>query len=248
MRRKLIVLASIIIIVALGSIVLFASSSNSLPLTSSSRIVISFDDVGYGNSVWETAYPVMEQYGFKGVAYCIVSKVNRADAISSLKLLAVKGWEIGSHTMTHADLATLSADKLLSEVLDSKIWLEDHIQTSVSSFAYPYSSYNPTVISLVAQYYKVARTNAWWAWQSTVWNNNSTYEIPSIAIANGNYAYNIPTAINMASASGKTVVLLFHRVMLAGDGPSITPERFAWCMKQISNSGIPVATIEELTN
>lgn len=247
MQRKL-MLPLLLSVTFLVTFISMASPSTNTLITSSSRIVITFDDVGNGNSVWETAYPILEQYGFKAVAYCIVQSVNRSTAITNLKMLVQNGWEIGSHTMTHPDLTALPGEKLLSEILDSKIWLEDHIQTSVSSFAYPYSSYNPSIINIVSQYYRVARTNSWWAWQSTIWNNTISYEIPSIAIANGNYAYNIPTAINMARASGKTVVLLFHTIVASrGDSTSITPDNLSWCIKQISESNIPVATIKELT-
>ena len=243
MQRRLllpILLSAIFLIIALPN-------TTSTITTTSSRIVITFDDVGKENYVWENAYPILQQYGFKAVAYCTVGSLN-ASMKTNLKMLVTKGWEIGSHSMTHPlDLTLLSGDKLLYEILNSKIGLEQDLGTSVTSFAYPHSTTNSSVINVIQQYYQNARTSSWWAWQSSVWNNSISYEIPSISIANSNYAYNIPTAINMAKASGKTVVLLFHKVVSAGDSASITPGNFSWCIQQISESKIPVAKIQELT-
>jgi peptidoglycan/xylan/chitin deacetylase (PgdA/CDA1 family) len=243
MQRRLllpILLSAIFLTVALPN-------TTSTITTTSSRIVITFDDVGKENYVWENAYPILQQYGFKAVAYCTVESLN-ASMITNLKMLVAKGWEIGSHSMTHPlDLTLLSGDKLLYEILNSKILLEQYFGTSVTSFAYPHSTTSSSVINVIQQYYHNARTSSWWAWQSSVWNNSISYEIPSISIANSNYAYNIPTAINMAKASGKTVVLLFHKVVSAGDSASITPGNFSWCIQQISESKIPVAKIQELT-
>ncbi len=242
MQRRLllpILLSAIFLIIALPN-------TTSTITTTSSRIVITFDDVGKENYVWENAYPILQQYGFKAVAYCTVGSLN-ASMKTNLKMLVTKGWEIGSHSMTHPlDLTLLSGDKLLYEILNSKILLEQDLGTSVTSFAYPHSPTTSSVIDVIQQYYHNARTSSWWAWQSSVWNNSISYEIPSITIANSNYAYNIPTAINMAKASGKTVVLLFHKVVSAGDSASITPGNFSWCIQQINESKIPVAKIQEL--
>lgn len=243
MQRRLVLP---IMLSAMFLIVVLPNITNTLT-TTSSRIVITFDDVGKVNPVWEIAYPILEQYGFKAVAYCTVESLN-ASMITNLKMLVTNGWEIGSHSMSHPlDLTLLSGDRLLYEVLNSKILLEQYLGTSVTSFAYPHSTDNSSVIDVVAQYYQNARTSSWWAWQSSVWNNSKSYEIPSITIAGSNYAYNIPTAINMAKASGKTVVLLFHTVVSIGDSESITPGNFTWCIQQISESGIPVARIQDLT-
>lgn len=248
MQRKLVLaILSIIILLSVIFLIILLPNASNTPAATSSRIVITFDDAGKENYVWENAYPILQQYGFKAVAYCTVGSLN-ASMKTNLKMLVTKGWEIGSHSMTHPlDLTLLSGDKLLYEILNSKISLEQDLGTSVTSFAYPHSTSNSSVIDVVAQYYRNARTSSWWAWQSSVWNNSISYEIPSITIANSNYAYNIPTAINMAKASGKTVVLLFHKVVSAGDSASITPGNFSWCIQQINESKIPVAKIQELT-
>lgn len=48
------------------------------------------------------------------------------------------GFEIGSHTVTHADLGTVSAEKARREIMESKAILEDRLGTRVRWFAYPF--------------------------------------------------------------------------------------------------------------
>jgi peptidoglycan/xylan/chitin deacetylase (PgdA/CDA1 family) len=50
--------------------------------------------------------------------------------------------EIGSHTNTHADLSTATAEAAYREMVSSKVALEDLLQESVDSFAYPKCCYS----------------------------------------------------------------------------------------------------------
>jgi peptidoglycan/xylan/chitin deacetylase (PgdA/CDA1 family) len=48
------------------------------------------------------------------------------------------GFEIGSHTVTHADLGSISAEQAAHEIIESKAVLEDRLGTRVRWFAYPF--------------------------------------------------------------------------------------------------------------
>jgi peptidoglycan/xylan/chitin deacetylase (PgdA/CDA1 family) len=100
-------------------------------------IVISFDD---GNlDVYQNAFPLMQKYGFTGVAY-IVANTLHADGYMNadqLKELAATGWEIGSHSMTHSDLRKYP-DQLVMESEQSRVLLQEAIGGQVRTFAYPY--------------------------------------------------------------------------------------------------------------
>jgi len=61
-----------------------------------------------------------------------------------LKQVATNAFiEIGSHTRTHADLESASADQALEEMASSKRDLEALLGREVSSFAYPFCRYSP---------------------------------------------------------------------------------------------------------
>lgn len=102
--------------------------------------IITFDD-GYLD-VFSNASPIMERLGFLGVVFLDVSKVEEGgDKILSweqIQILRKKGWEIGSHTMHHSNLDTLSREECEIEILESKRRIEEMLKEEVSIFAYPY--------------------------------------------------------------------------------------------------------------
>lgn len=59
--------------------------------------------------------------------------------------------EIGSHTMTHANLAKLDDAECLVELTESKQQLEQLTQQPVTSFAYPFGIYSARDIEIARQ-------------------------------------------------------------------------------------------------
>lgn len=112
-------------------------------------IVITFDD-GQA-SVYATAFPIMERYGFKGVVYAVGKYVDAETFMTTeqLKDLAAAGWEIGSHGMTHKDLTTLNLDGQHYEIFNSRELLSEKIGVPVTSFAYPWGAANDTSFTYV---------------------------------------------------------------------------------------------------
>ena len=62
--------------------------------------------------------------------------------IDQMKSLNSELVAIGSHTITHPDLATLNEQEALQELEQSKLTLESILNRSVDLFAFPYGSYN----------------------------------------------------------------------------------------------------------
>ncbi|MFC7990435.1 polysaccharide deacetylase family protein [Streptomyces pilosus] len=61
------------------------------------------------------------------------------------------GVEVGSHTVTHAQLDTLTAPRLRAELLDSKAVLEDALGHPVPHLAYPHGYNSPRVRAAAAR-------------------------------------------------------------------------------------------------
>ena len=59
------------------------------------------------------------------------------------------GWELDSHTLTHADLTTLGSDSLRNEVAGSRRRLRRIFHVPVHFFCYPSGRYNERVIAAV---------------------------------------------------------------------------------------------------
>jgi peptidoglycan/xylan/chitin deacetylase (PgdA/CDA1 family) len=68
-----------------------------------------------------------------------------------LRALAVTGMEIGAHSRTHRRLAQIERAELDSETIYCKKEIEDALGEQITSFSYPYGSYNPAVIESVRQ-------------------------------------------------------------------------------------------------
>lgn len=114
-------------------------------------VIISFDD---GNqSVFDAAYPMMRKYGYIGAAYIVANRLDVEGfmGVEDLQTLADSGWEIGSHSMSHLDLAQSHAD-VRREVLHSQLKLQDEVGVPIETFAYPFGQMDGFVASQTRSY------------------------------------------------------------------------------------------------
>ena len=65
--------------------------------------------------------------------------------------LHAAGFEIGSHSMTHANLETMPAHKVSEEIVRSRILLEILLNAPVLSFAYPFGILDARIKQMVAE-------------------------------------------------------------------------------------------------
>jgi peptidoglycan/xylan/chitin deacetylase (PgdA/CDA1 family) len=128
-------------------------------------VLLTFDD-GYADLA-EYALPVLRRYGFGAVVFVVTDLVGKTNAwdeargsgthrlmtADQIRYWATQGIEFGAHTRTHADLATLNADELAEEIVGSRDQLESTIGSTVTSFAYPYGSYNKAAHNCAAEAY-----------------------------------------------------------------------------------------------
>jgi peptidoglycan/xylan/chitin deacetylase (PgdA/CDA1 family) len=110
-------------------------------------IMITFDD-GY-RDVFYKAAPVLMKLRMQATAYVISDRVVWGDRMflspGLLRRLEHRGIEIGSHTVSHADLTQLSDRELLSELVGSRRSLERSLRHPVQWLAYPFGSYDGRV-------------------------------------------------------------------------------------------------------
>jgi peptidoglycan/xylan/chitin deacetylase (PgdA/CDA1 family) len=136
---------------------------------------ITLDD-GYENNL-RHALPILKRFGFTSTCYVVaehIGKSNTWDAphgIAQVPLMDAAqlqqwvdgGQEVGSHTLTHANLPTLSGAQQVQEVADSKSALEAAVKQTrgVRHFCYPYGLYDAiTVRAVQASGYRTATTTA----------------------------------------------------------------------------------------
>ncbi|MDC5153578.1 polysaccharide deacetylase family protein [Acinetobacter baumannii] len=132
-------------------------------------VAITFDD-GYLDNL-QNAYPILEKYQAKATIYVVVDRHDRDWSTykkahhnsgelarepklsdEQVRFLAKSGLvEIGSHTMTHANLDKLTDEECLQELGQSKQQLEQMIDQPVTSFAYPFGIYSQRDVELAKQ-------------------------------------------------------------------------------------------------
>ncbi|MBS4175050.1 polysaccharide deacetylase family protein [Bacillus sp. FJAT-49736] len=150
-------------------------------------IIITFDD-GFENNI--VAYYILkdlrdETFKPKATFFIIGSEIDENDFLSleQIKEISDSGIiSIQAHTMTHPffnDSETAGNIDLLKEIKDNKFLLEDITGKKVTAIAYPYGSYNNTVINEVKKYYDFAVTTK----QGIANTNDSHYELQRVRVS-----------------------------------------------------------------
>lgn len=112
---------------------------------------LTFDD-GYADFV-EHAVPVLARHGMTATLYVVAGLLGGVNAwddgprldlldADGVRAVAAAGHEVGSHTLTHADLRGADPATLRREVGDSRRVLEDLLQTEVRGFCYPWGHFD----------------------------------------------------------------------------------------------------------
>ncbi|MDD5644941.1 MAG: polysaccharide deacetylase family protein [bacterium] len=126
-------------------------------------VVLSFDD-GY-NDNYLNAVPVLREYGFSAIFFIATAYVGKSNlwdvrhkseeesmmGWDEIKRLCEQGFEIGSHTVTHADLTKLSREELIKELKVSKSVLEEKLNVEIMAVSYPFGHYNGEVMSIASE-------------------------------------------------------------------------------------------------
>jgi peptidoglycan/xylan/chitin deacetylase (PgdA/CDA1 family) len=133
-------------------------------------LVVTFDDAFL--SVFELAYPVLSALGLPATVFVVTDFADDGRPLQwpgiehwrsaydgelrgltwrQLEQLAGSGWEIGSHTCTHARLTQLSDEPLARELRESRAACEGALGRPCRSLAYPYSDFDTRVCGAAAE-------------------------------------------------------------------------------------------------
>ena len=123
-------------------------------------VIITLDD-GY-RSAYEVAYPVLKKYGFTATFFIYTDYVGvskNAVTWNQLKEMKADGFEVGSHTVTHADLTQqkegesfrVYQNRIEKELGDSKKIIDNKLNQDTTTFAFPFGRYNNTVLRICRQ-------------------------------------------------------------------------------------------------
>lgn len=152
---------------------------------------ITFDD-GYKNNLTQAA-PILLKYKFTATCYVVSDAVGRdnfwdqnagipSNTImnkSELREWSRLGLEIGCHTSTHPNLASLDYMDQKRDIAKSKNYLELILDKPVNQFCYPYGSYNRETITLVKELgFEMATTMI----RARVAKNENPFTLPRVPV------------------------------------------------------------------
>jgi peptidoglycan/xylan/chitin deacetylase (PgdA/CDA1 family) len=136
---------------------------NALP---DKTVVLTFDD-GYRDNL-EFAHPILDRYNAKATLYLVEDRFDRdwstakkahhdsGELMQEPKLtdaeveamLASGVWELGAHTLTHANLPATEPEQRADEVIEGRTALQQKFNQSIPSFAYPFGIYDTEDVRL----------------------------------------------------------------------------------------------------
>lgn len=199
-------------------------------------------DDGKESNYW--MYQKMKEYGFVGTAYIITRNIgsNGSLNLSQVKELQDYGWEVGSHTKTHAYLPFVSHEQMKSEVQESYDYLvENNLDKSkFLSFAYPGGNWNLSVINELSKYFKTAR-----AVQPELISTYAGGYSMSLTTLDGD-VNQIKNSLNKAKTNNEVVISIIHDV--CDSGCDMKTSDFYDLMNYLNNSDIEVTTMEGIMN
>lgn len=131
----------------------------------SKPVVITYDD-GFSDQL--IAYSLLKKYRMVATFYimpggelsgwCVGADRHSLDCgdsylnWSEIKAIGDSGLiEIGSHTVDHAQLNALNSEIKRSQIISSKVQIEQQIRREVVSFAYPYGTFDAEAINIVRE-------------------------------------------------------------------------------------------------
>ena len=126
-------------------------------------VVITFDDAFA--TVPNVAWPLLAERGLTATVFCVAGHLDGANDWASqhpsaprrrlagrteLAAIADAGGEIGSHGLTHAPLDSGDEHLLCRELSQSKAQLEDSLNVSVRTLAWPYGAFSSVAAELAS--------------------------------------------------------------------------------------------------
>lgn len=140
--------------ITLDELYAYLAEGKPLPLK---PVVLTFDD-GYRDT-YEAAFPILKRYGFASTLFISAEFVGERLTVAELKEMKAAGMAIMSHSLTHRELAPMTAKEQVQEIISSKQKLDSLLTQDSRYFSYPNGRYSPETLRLLKeQGFKLAVT------------------------------------------------------------------------------------------
>lgn len=211
-------------------------------------VSLNFDD-GWRN-IYTNGLPLMQKYGLTSTQYLnsqpVVDGYPDYMTYQMVKDFKAAGHELSWHTRTHADITTLSASQLDTELTIPAVFLTGTGTTvgDYKNFASPYGAYNPTSVAAVMQKYRSHRST------DVGYNGKSNFDITNIKVQNiesTTTPADVQNWVNQAIANKTWLVIVYHEVSTTPEDAqySVTPANLDAELNIVKQSGVTVKTMDK---
>lgn len=203
------------------------------------RPIVSFTFDDFPKSAIDNGARVLEAQNWRGTFYACAGLVGHDNhhgkhfEAADLVALEKSGHEIGGHTYSHQDLATVSLENALAEVQKNKSLLAEFgICSELSSFAFPYGSATAALKRELARKFNSLR------------GVNAGYHIDKADLNGlksiGVFSQNIPMILALIKSMETKpgwLTLFAHDICETPSSWGCTPEEFHTVVLAVKNSG-----------
>ena len=173
--------------------------------TLENKVAISFD-AAWGADKTEQIMEVLKEYNANATFFLVGFWVDKYSEVT--KKIALNGFEIGSHSTSHLDMAKIGESEVREDLEQSIETIKTVSGVTPTVFRPPYGSYNNTLISVASS---LGLTSVQWSIDTLDWKGLSAHEIVNrvdAKVTNGSIILCHNNADNVVEATKLIMVLL----------------------------------------
>lgn len=204
-------------------------------------VSLTFDDAF--TNFYHNALPLFDKYDMDGTIYLVSQDFNAQDYMTPTQLNALKayGFEMGSHSVTHAHLPQLSLEELRFELEESKRVIEERLGGKIEHFATPYGEYNDQVLKEIMKVYSSHRS-------VDVGYNGADFarqNIHSMSPTSATTVGEVLGWVDTAIANDAWLTITYHDIVNNGGKFTNTTAHLEAVLAGLSARGVAVMTVGE---
>lgn len=210
------------------------------PRADTGAVMFTFDDAV--DSQYDTAYPMLEERGWPGVAAVIPSRLNAPNRleVGELREMRDAGWDVSSHPHGAGRLPEQDPEALREEIADARTYLEQRgFQDGARHLFVPYNDLTGEAAAVIREEYETS-------W--TFGGNTNALPPTDLHVAsrtNGTDVQGVRRLVNLADQYNQLVVLMLHGVG-DGDNDDISEDDFASILDHVESRDVEVVTASDV--
>jgi peptidoglycan/xylan/chitin deacetylase (PgdA/CDA1 family) len=218
----------------------YVDSLRTTPRADRGAVVLTFDD--NGRSQYETAFPILREYGFPGAVAVIPDLVGNEGHIplDGMREMRAAGWEMASHPQRDRSLRAMSTERKRTVLQETKRWLVDEGFGRGAQFVvWPYGQYDREALELAGDYHRLG-----FAGGDCPVGRSLTGPI-GVSRVTGDDPAKAEAMIDRAARYNQLVVLTYHSVGNSDDD-YISESEFEEVVAHLDEADVDVVTPSEV--